>query len=90
MNKVVIVTGGSRGIGAATALLAAERGYAVCVNYLYNSAAADQVVYDIEQQGGTAIAVAADVTSELDVVNLFNRVDEELGQVTALVNNAGK
>jgi NAD(P)-dependent dehydrogenase (short-subunit alcohol dehydrogenase family) len=89
MNKVVIVTGGSRGIGAATALLAAERGYAVCVNYLYNSAAADQVVYDIEQQGGTAIAVAADVTSELDVVNLFNRVDEELGQVTALVNNAG-
>ncbi len=89
MGKVLIVTGASRGIGAATAKLAAQRGYAVCVNYLHNSAAADRVVDDIEQLGGKAIAVAADIAAELDVVNLFTRVDEELDQVTSLVNNAG-
>jgi len=89
MNKIMIVTGGSRGIGAATALLAAQRGYAVCVNYLHNREAADRIVLAIEQIGRHAIAVAADVASEPDVVRLFEKVDRELGPVTALVNNAG-
>jgi NAD(P)-dependent dehydrogenase (short-subunit alcohol dehydrogenase family) len=89
MNKVLIVTGGSRGIGAATAQLAAQRGYAVCVNYLRHQEAASLVVESIEQLGGRAIAVAADVASENDVIQLFNQVDGQLGRVTALVNNAG-
>ena len=89
MNKVLIVTGGGRGIGAATARLAARRGYAVCVNYLSNQAAAEAVVEEIRRGGGTAIAVAADVASERDVVRLFETVDRELGTLRALVNNAG-
>jgi NAD(P)-dependent dehydrogenase (short-subunit alcohol dehydrogenase family) len=89
MSKILVVTGASRGIGAATAVLAAERGYAVCVNYLNNRAAADAVVGTIERAGGRAIAVAADVASETDVVRLFETVDRALGPVTALVNNAG-
>lgn len=89
MNKVMIVTGGSRGIGAATAKLAASRGYAVCVNYLNNREAANAVVDEIQAKGGHAIAVAADVSLETDVENLFKAVDAQLGIVTALVNNAG-
>ncbi len=89
MKKVVVITGGSRGIGAATAHLAAGRGYAVCVNYRHNRAAADAVVSAIERAGGKAIAVAADVASESDVIRLFKAVDKALGTVTALVNNAG-
>jgi NAD(P)-dependent dehydrogenase (short-subunit alcohol dehydrogenase family) len=89
MKKVVVITGGSRGIGATTAHLAAERGYAVCVNYHHNRQAADTVVSAIERAGGQAIAVAADVSSESDVIQLFKTVDKELGIVTALVNNAG-
>ncbi len=89
MKKVIVITGASRGIGAATARLAAARGYAVCVNYLKNRAAADAVVADIEAAGGQAIAVAADVASEAQVVDLFNTVDRQLGTLTALVNNAG-
>ncbi len=89
MGKVIVVTGGSRGIGAATAQLAAQRGYAVCVNYRENQAAADAVVQRIEDIGGTAIAVAADVGSEADVMRMFAFVDQELGPLTALVNNAG-
>lgn len=89
MNEIMIVTGGSRGIGAATARMAAQRGYAVCVNYLHNRQAADEVVRQIGQAGGRAIAVAADMASEPDVVRMFNTVDKELGRVTALVNNAG-
>jgi len=89
MNKVMIVTGGSRGIGAATAMLAARRGYAVCVNYLQNRKAADAVVRDIGKIGGHAIALAADVASEPQVMSLFEAVDRQLGRVTALVNNAG-
>jgi NAD(P)-dependent dehydrogenase (short-subunit alcohol dehydrogenase family) len=89
MSKVIIITGGSRGIGAATARLAAARGYAVCVNYLKNRIAADAVVDEIGSNGGQAIAVAADVSSETDVINLFKTVDVQLGTVTALVNNAG-
>ena len=85
----VLVTGGSRGIGAATARLAAERGYAVCVNYRSNRAAADAVVADIESRGGTAIAVGADVSSEADVLRLFRTVDQRFGALSALVNNAG-
>ena len=85
----MIVTGGSRGIGAATARLAAERGYAVCVNYRSNRDAADTVVGEIAAAGGTAIAVGADVASEPDVVRLFSAVDAALGPLDALVNNAG-
>jgi NAD(P)-dependent dehydrogenase (short-subunit alcohol dehydrogenase family) len=89
MNKVMIVTGGSRGIGAATAFLAGKRGYAVCVNYLHNRVAAESVVGAIERAGGKAIAVAADVAVESEVERLFQTVDQTLGPLTALVNNAG-
>ena len=89
MPPVLIVTGGSRGIGAATAQLAATRGYAVCVNYRKHEAAAQAVVTTIESAGGKAIAVGADVASEQDVVRLFEIVDAQLGPLTALVNNAG-
>ena len=85
----VLVTGGGRGIGAATARLAAERGYTVCVNYRSNRAAADAVVADIESRGGTAIAVGADVSMETDVLRLFQAIDERVGPLRALVNNAG-
>jgi NAD(P)-dependent dehydrogenase (short-subunit alcohol dehydrogenase family) len=88
-RKVLLVTGGSRGIGAATARLAAERGYAVCVNYRANEAAANAVASGLERGGGRAIAAAADVSLEADVVRLFETVDDRLGPITALVNNAG-
>jgi len=88
MEKILVVTGGSRGIGAATARLAATRGYAVCVNYRRNREAADRVVADVKDAGARAIAVGADVASEAAVVRLFETVDAELGRVTALVNNA--
>ena len=89
MTNVLLVTGASRGIGAATAQLAAERGYAVCVNYRTNQGAAEKVVASIEAAGGTALAVGADVASETDVVRLFETVDARLGPIAALVNNAG-
>lgn len=85
----MIVTGGSRGIGAATSLMAAKYGYAVAVNFRGNREAAEAVVTAIEKDGGRAIAVQADVSDEDDVVALFKTVDEHLGPVTALVNNAG-
>jgi NAD(P)-dependent dehydrogenase (short-subunit alcohol dehydrogenase family) len=88
-DPVVLITGGSRGIGAATARLAAERGYSVCVNYLQRRDAAEGVVRDIEQRGRRAIAVQADVASERDVMRLFEAVDRDLGPVRAVVNNAG-
>lgn len=89
MKNVMVITGSSRGIGAATAKLAAARGYAVCVNYLKNQSAADAVVNEIRAKGGQAIAVATDVSSEPEVEKLFKTVDAQLGTITALVNNAG-
>jgi NAD(P)-dependent dehydrogenase (short-subunit alcohol dehydrogenase family) len=86
---VLVVTGGSRGIGAAVCRLGAARGYAVCVNYVGQQARADEVVAAIRAGGGTALAVQADVSREEDVERLFATVDRELGRVTALVNNAG-
>jgi NAD(P)-dependent dehydrogenase (short-subunit alcohol dehydrogenase family) len=89
VDRILLVTGGSRGIGAATARLGAERGYSVCVNYHSNRTAADAVVAEIERAGGRAMAVGADVSLEADVLRLFDTVDTRLGRVTALVNNAG-
>ena len=89
MEQVLLITGGSRGIGAATALLAARRGYAVAVNYASQSLAADEVVRAIRAEGGTAIAVQADVGDEAQVMAMYEKVDAELGRLTALVNNAG-
>ncbi len=89
MSEVMIVTGGSRGIGAATARLAGERGYAVCVNFRRDADAAAAVVADIEKAGSQALAVAGDMSSEKDVLNLFETSDAKLGTPKVLVNNAG-
>lgn len=89
MDKVALITGGSRGIGAATALLAARQGWAVAVNYQANQAAAEAVVAQIGAQGGRAIAVQGDVAHEDQVLAMFAAVDAQLGRLTALVNNAG-
>jgi NAD(P)-dependent dehydrogenase (short-subunit alcohol dehydrogenase family) len=86
---ILLVTGASRGIGRATALLAGERGYDVCVNYLKQESAASEVVKRIEGIGRRAVAVKADVASEPDVVRLFGEIDQRLGRLDALVNNAG-
>jgi NAD(P)-dependent dehydrogenase (short-subunit alcohol dehydrogenase family) len=86
---VAVVTGGSRGIGAATAILAASRGYHVCVTYLRQQSAAEEVVASIAGKGGRAVAVQGDVSSEADVVRLFDFASDKLGPITALVNNAG-
>jgi NAD(P)-dependent dehydrogenase (short-subunit alcohol dehydrogenase family) len=89
LDQVLLITGGGRGIGAATALLAAKRGYAVAVNYASNSLAADEVVRTIRAGGGTAVAVQADVGDEAQVTAMFQKVDARLGRLTALVNCAG-
>jgi NAD(P)-dependent dehydrogenase (short-subunit alcohol dehydrogenase family) len=89
VEQVLLVTGGSRGIGAATALLAARQGFAIAVNYTANAPAADEVVRQIRASGGKAIAVQADVSQEDQVLAMFEKVDTELGRMTALVNNAG-
>jgi len=89
MAKTVIVTGASRGIGAATARMAATRGYDVCVNFHSNAHAAEAVAADCRRAGVRAVAIRADVASENDVIHLFKTVDKELGPITALVNNAG-
>jgi NAD(P)-dependent dehydrogenase (short-subunit alcohol dehydrogenase family) len=89
VNKVVLITGGSRGIGAATARLAAARGYDVCLNFRRNKEAAGAVVKEIEAAGVHAVAVAADVSVEADVIQLFEVCDAAFGRLDALVNNAG-
>lgn len=89
MNPILLITGGSRGIGAATALLAAQRGYAVAVNYSTHEGAADEVVRQIRASGGKAITVQADVAVEAQVMAMFEKIDAQLGRLTALVNNAG-
>ncbi len=89
MDKIIIITGASRGIGAATARLAGSLGYAVCVNYLSNKEAADAVVSAIEKDNGRAIAVQADMAREADILEMFETVDRKLGSLSALVNNTG-
>ena len=88
-RKTLLVTGGSRGIGAATALLAAQSGWRVAVNYTSNEAAAAKVVAAITDSGGEAFAVKGDVGSEADILTMFEAVDERYGRLEGLVNNAG-
>lgn len=89
MTGNLIVTGGGRGIGAATALMAADRGYDICVNYLERGDRADEVVEKAKAKGRKAIAVQADVAKEADIARMFETVDKELGGLNALVNSAG-
>lgn len=89
MTGVIIVTGGSRGIGAAVARLAGRRKHVVCITYVHDQDAAKRVIDDIVREGGHAIAVRSDVAVEGDITDLFHRVDRELGPLSALVNNAG-
>jgi NAD(P)-dependent dehydrogenase (short-subunit alcohol dehydrogenase family) len=88
-RPVLLVTGGGRGIGAATSLLAAQQGWAVAVNYTLNAEAAEDVVQAIRAAGGTAMAVQANVANEGQVLDMFRQVDATLGPLTGLVNNAG-
>jgi NAD(P)-dependent dehydrogenase (short-subunit alcohol dehydrogenase family) len=89
MRKVVLVTGGSRGIGAATCILAAQKGWDVAVNYTSNAQAAEEVVQQIKAAGGRAMAFQADVANEEQVLAMFQKVRTELGPLQGLVNNAG-
>ena len=89
MPNILLVTGGSRGIGAATAQLAAQRGYSVCITYLHNQVAAEAVVAGITASGGRAFAARADVSVEYEVTRLFKEIDTHVGTISALVNNAG-
>jgi NAD(P)-dependent dehydrogenase (short-subunit alcohol dehydrogenase family) len=89
VKPVLLITGASRGIGAATAVLAAQQGWAVAVNYASNAQAARRVVQQIQTAGGTAIAVQADVGDEAQILRMFAEVDAKLGRVSGLVNNAG-
>jgi len=88
-NKTILITGAGRGIGAATAILAAEKGYNVVVNYLKNNYTAEKVVEKIKEKGGKAIAICADVSKEKEVKYLFEETEKSFGKINALVNNAG-
>ncbi len=87
--KIMLITGGSRGIGAATARLAAAQGYKVCINYQRNQEAARRLVEEIAGEGGHAFAVQADIAREAEVMRMFECIDRESGRLAALVNNAG-
>lgn len=89
MSRILLVTGASRGIGAATARLAARRGYAVCINYRQDSISAEAVVAGIIDAGGEAVAIRADVAEEAGVLRLYDTIDARYGRLDALVNNAG-
>jgi NAD(P)-dependent dehydrogenase (short-subunit alcohol dehydrogenase family) len=89
MKRTILITGSSRGIGAATALLAAKKGYQVCINYFSNAQAAESIVKTIIENGGKAKAYQADVSSESEVISLFSKIDTDFGTLSALVNNAG-
>src|ERR1700686_4534560 len=89
MSGTLIVTGASRGIGAAIAKLAGARGFAVAVNFASSEAAAREVVGHIVSAGGRAVAIPADISSEPDIVRLFATAERELGPIKGLVNNAG-
>lgn len=89
MKRVTLITGASRGIGAATAILCAGEGHAVAVNYRSDADAAKRICADVEAKGGTALAIQADTGVEADIIRMFETVDNELGTVTGLVNNAG-
>jgi NAD(P)-dependent dehydrogenase (short-subunit alcohol dehydrogenase family) len=88
-NKTILITGGSRGIGAATALLAGKNGYNVCVNYLNNEKSANNIVDQIKEQGGNAIAYKANVSIDEEVIEMFKKIDSDFGFIDALVNNVG-
>ena len=89
MERIILVTGGGRGIGAACALLAASRGYTVCISYRTDAAAAEEVIAAIQNAGGTALALQADVSDEAAVESLFDQIDKRFGRLNALINNAG-
>ena len=89
MQKVLLVTGASRGIGAETARLAAQTGYAVCINYRHSEAEAQALLNELQSSGFDAIAVQADIADESEARKLFEAIDSKLGRLTALVNNAG-
>ncbi len=89
MSRVMLITGASRGIGAATARLAAQQGYALCLNYHQHADAANAVLEQVRGLGVTAIAVKADVADEAQVLHMFDVIDREFGRLDVLVNNAG-
>ncbi len=89
MKKTILITGGSQGIGKATAILAAQKGYCVIINYAQNAAAAKETVSMILKNGGQALAIQADISKEEDVLRMFEKIDKEYGYLDALVNNAG-